>query len=239
MSSRLNAALTVADMTDAHTAAAMLDLAAEEGVVDLDPKPTYLSDWCGPVKAVAVADFLSGGWRNTLWGLACGQHLCPHGYLICLPGQVRQVTAALGGLFGQWIPEYAGLRSLAVALLADRAADLARSAEACRRHEEYQGLERVRKAARRRFALLVGRPVREAAGCPGSSWPVVVVDGAAAPELLGRAYQKYHFSRSYASGKSFARTVYTASTRRIEVGRDWFAAHGLLAHYEEYASAAH
>ncbi len=53
------------------------------------------------------------------------------------------------------------------------------------------------------------------------SVPVKLISGATAPRLRGSEYWKTAFSRSYPSGKSFSKILYTPSTRRIEVGRVW------------------
>lgn len=53
------------------------------------------------------------------------------------------------------------------------------------------------------------------------SVPVVLISGAKAPRLRGSEYWKTAFHRSYSSGKSFSKVLYTPSTRRVEVGRVW------------------
>lgn len=56
--------------------------------------------------------------------------------------------------------------------------------------------------------------------CIGSlhSTPIVEVDGAARPATAGKGYWKTGFRNG-----AFNRTLYTPSTLRIEVGRDWVA----------------
>jgi hypothetical protein len=77
---------------------------------------------------------------------------------------------------------------------------------------------------------IYSRTIRQAAGVSGIAYPIVRVDGDAAPKVVGRsAYW------TTLSGKTEVRypnaygypTLYHRSERRIEVGRDWLASQGL------------
>lgn len=51
----------------------------------------------------------------------------------------------------------------------------------------------------------------------GWNVPVEEVEGAAAPEVKGLPYWKTNFT----AANGFSKTLYTPSTLRVEVGRDW------------------
>ena len=74
----------------------------------------------------------------------------------------------------------------------------------------------IRRIARRNYWHPRGRTDR----CMRSlhSTPIVEVDGAARPATAGKGYWKTQMRNG-----RFARTLYTPSTLRIEVGRDWVA----------------
>lgn len=62
-------------------------------------------------------------------------------------------------------------------------------------------------------SIAIGRN-RNSAGPVGA--PVVLVDGGQQPKLVGHPYLKTQFRNG-----AFTKTLYTPSSRRIEVGRDW------------------
>jgi hypothetical protein len=71
--------------------------------------------------------------------------------------------------------------------------------------------------------MITKKQIRKLAG-ETYPYPVRVVDGDKAPELVGNAYWKTGFTRHYPGG-TFSRILYTPSTRRVEVGQQWLAAH--------------
>lgn len=78
-----------------------------------------------------------------------------------------------------------------------------------------------RRAVRANFLgrrIYAGRGRTDYARRITHSTPVVVVpESSAAPEVKGSGYWKTTFR----NGPNFARTLYTPSTLRIEVGADW------------------
>jgi hypothetical protein len=73
----------------------------------------------------------------------------------------------------------------------------------------------VRRAVRGQTRTIgIGRSVHTAGA--GSGTPVEVVDGAGAPRLEGLPYLKTTFRR-----RGFSKVLYTYSTLKIVVGRDW------------------
>ncbi len=62
--------------------------------------------------------------------------------------------------------------------------------------------------------IQIGRSANRA-GPSGA--PVVIVEGNQPPTLCGHPFLKTQFS----NGRGFTKTLYTPSTRRIEVGKDW------------------
>jgi hypothetical protein len=63
-------------------------------------------------------------------------------------------------------------------------------------------------------SIAIGRNRNVAAFC--NSTPIDVVEGNQPPELIGRPYLSTTFRRG-----SFSKTLYTPSTLRVIVGRDW------------------
>lgn len=81
-----------------------------------------------------------------------------------------------------------------------------------------------RKAYRARIAehlrgqrkvIAIGRS-RNSAGF-GSSTPIEIVDGDSPPELIGQPY----LMTTMENGPNFRKTLYTPSTLRVVVGREW------------------
>jgi hypothetical protein len=84
----------------------------------------------------------------------------------------------------------------------------------------------------RRFARLIGKPVRAAAGLEGKPWPIVIVDGDSEPKLKGCSYHWVNKSGELirspnAYRRSWGKPIYVSSDRRIEVGRDWLVANNI------------
>jgi hypothetical protein len=84
------------------------------------------------------------------------------------------------------------------------------------------------------LSLTTRRTVREAADASRPNLPVEVVDGASGPRECGHSW---HYETRGGTRidhpSAYARTgwsnmVYCHSTRRVEVGREWLVAHGLL-----------
>lgn len=91
-----------------------------------------------------------------------------------------------------------------------------------------------------RTRRLISKLVRRELGLSGSPYPIVFVDGFAAPALKGRSYYwttpsgKTEVSHPNAYGWP---TVYHASTRRIEVGKGWVC-QALAAHWADERDVA-
>lgn len=64
---------------------------------------------------------------------------------------------------------------------------------------------------------MTDKQIRKAAGV-SYAYPIQTVEGDQPPKLVGKPYWKTNFS---AHGGRFQKTLYTPSTRRIVVGKDW------------------
>lgn len=113
----------------------------------------------------------------------------------------------------------------------ERRDDLARSraAKAAYEAEQAARAERKRAAAKRAKAL---RPVRQAADLVGTPYPIEIVDGDAAPKLVGESYHwttpggaPVHYPNAYR--RAWGKPVYVGSTFCIQVGREWLKANGI------------
>ena len=78
-------------------------------------------------------------------------------------------------------------------------------------------LKNVRKSIR------IGRSYNEAG--VGTRTPFVVTAGTKPPTLEGRPFLKTQFR----NGAGFSKTLYTASTLRVEVGKDWLLTYRRIA----------
>lgn len=80
----------------------------------------------------------------------------------------------------------------------------------------------------KKIDTLVSKMVRAAAGCTGKNWPIVLIPGESSPRLVG---QDWHYENKSgdvirfpsAYRRAWGKPIYIASTRRIEVGKDWTA----------------
>lgn len=89
-----------------------------------------------------------------------------------------------------------------------------------------QTTTRTSSREHRRFS----KAVRAACGQSGKSYPIVIVDGFAAPRLRGRSYYWTTLSgkTEIAYPKAYGwPTLYHASERRIEVGAGWLIENNL------------
>jgi hypothetical protein len=84
------------------------------------------------------------------------------------------------------------------------------------------------------LSLTARRTIREAADASRPNLPVEIIDGDSAPRECG---ESWHYETRggtvIAHPSAYARTgwsnmEYCPSTRRVEVGRQWLVAHGLL-----------
>lgn len=88
------------------------------------------------------------------------------------------------------------------------------------------------QASEAKWRKAVSRKVRAACNRSRSPFPIVPVDGGSAPRVVGTSPHYRNASGDIirhpsAYRKAWGKPIYHASTKRIEVGRDWLAAQGL------------
>lgn len=79
----------------------------------------------------------------------------------------------------------------------------------------------------------LSKAVRQAADCAGKPWPITIVPGDAAPEIVGESYhwitpagKRVRWPNAYR--RAWGKPLYSPSTLRIRVGRGWLEAQGLV-----------